>query len=113
MVVTPVWSPGIGRWGSAASPAQKAVVTRIDPGLPPGLPHRRRRCAHDRDRLVDRLGRSQLLAGSVRLLRIVVLGPVSLGIIGVILIVERVRPASAGLSSPVATARMPSTRSST
>jgi sterol desaturase/sphingolipid hydroxylase (fatty acid hydroxylase superfamily) len=31
--------------------------------------------------------------GSVRLLRIVVLGPVSLGIIGLILIVERVRPA--------------------
>lgn len=32
-------------------------------------------------------------AGSVRLLRVVVLGPVSLGLIGVILIVERVRPA--------------------
>jgi sterol desaturase/sphingolipid hydroxylase (fatty acid hydroxylase superfamily) len=32
-------------------------------------------------------------AGSVRLLRIVVLGPVSLAIIGLILIVERVRPA--------------------
>jgi sterol desaturase/sphingolipid hydroxylase (fatty acid hydroxylase superfamily) len=32
-------------------------------------------------------------AGSVQLLRIVVLGPVSLGLIGVILIVERVRPA--------------------
>ncbi len=31
--------------------------------------------------------------GSVRLLRVVVLGPVSLGLIGVILIVERVRPA--------------------
>ena len=32
-------------------------------------------------------------AGSVRLLRIVVLGPISLGIIGLILIVERIRPA--------------------
>jgi sterol desaturase/sphingolipid hydroxylase (fatty acid hydroxylase superfamily) len=32
-------------------------------------------------------------AGSVRVLRIVVLGPVSLGILGIILIVERVRPA--------------------
>lgn len=32
-------------------------------------------------------------AGSVDLLRIVVLGPVSLGLIGVILVVERVRPA--------------------
>jgi sterol desaturase/sphingolipid hydroxylase (fatty acid hydroxylase superfamily) len=31
--------------------------------------------------------------GSVRLLRIVVLGPISLGILGVILIIERVRPA--------------------
>jgi sterol desaturase/sphingolipid hydroxylase (fatty acid hydroxylase superfamily) len=32
-------------------------------------------------------------AGSVRLLRIVVLGPISLGVIGVILVVERLRPA--------------------
>jgi sterol desaturase/sphingolipid hydroxylase (fatty acid hydroxylase superfamily) len=32
-------------------------------------------------------------AGSVRVLRIVVLGPISLGIIGVILVVERLRPA--------------------
>ena len=32
-------------------------------------------------------------AGSVRLLRIVVLGPISLGVLGVILVVERLRPA--------------------
>ena len=51
--------------------------------------------------------------GSVQLLRVVVLGPVSLTFISLIMVVERVRPRSAGRSSRAATARTSATPSST
>ena len=75
--------------GGAGSVASGRFSPRA---LPPGLPLGRRRRRPHRVRLGDRLG-WRSYGGSVSVLRVVVLGPLTLAIIGPILVVERVRPA--------------------
>jgi sterol desaturase/sphingolipid hydroxylase (fatty acid hydroxylase superfamily) len=92
MVVAPVWSEGLSRgtsWHRILRRLARVVTARI---YVPALLIAAFAALLIGFGWVTGWGGSDY-TGSVRLLRVVVLGPVSLGLIGVILIVERMRPA--------------------